>query len=147
MMIFLIYIMYSHENASGYYRVSVFFFSQVIIDMIAKRIIPVLLFSTITYYMVGFQSGIDKFSIYLLTLFNVSITSTAIIYAFSAMTRAIAIAGLFSALTFVISMVCLYSFKCNVSIIVPTLSLSLPLSLTPSLFLTLSSCLVDSSFL
>ena len=134
--------MYSHENASGYYRVSVFFFSQVITDLIAKRIIPVLLFSTITYYMIGFQSGIDKFSIYLLTLFMVSITSTAsVIYAFSAMTRAIAVAELFSALIFVISMVCLYSFKCNVSIIVPTPSLSL--SLTHSL----SSCLVDSSFL
>lgn len=43
----------SHENASGYYRVSVFFFVQVFTDLIPKRVIPVCIFSLIAYFMVG----------------------------------------------------------------------------------------------
>lgn len=96
--------LFIHENASGYYRVSVFFFSQVITDLIAKRIIPVLLFSIITYFMIGFQLEVDKFFIYLLTLFMVSTTAASVTYAFSSVARVTAVATLLSALTFVLSM-------------------------------------------
>ena len=43
----------SHENASGYYRVTVFFLAQVLSDLIPKRIIPVCFYAVIVYFMIG----------------------------------------------------------------------------------------------
>ena len=43
----------SHENTSGYYRVSAFFLSKVMIDLIALRFIPNTVFTIITYFMLG----------------------------------------------------------------------------------------------
>ena len=95
----------SHENAGGYYRVSVFFFSQVVTDLIAKRIAPVLLFSVITYFMLDLDREPEKFFIFLLTLFLISISAAAITYTFSSIANVTAVATLLSALAFVLSMV------------------------------------------
>jgi ATP-binding cassette subfamily G (WHITE) protein 2 len=96
--------LFIHENASGYYRVSVFFFSQVVTDLIAKRIAPVLLFSVITYFMLDLDREPEKFFIFLLTLFLVSISAAAITYAFSSIANVTPVATLLSALAFVLSM-------------------------------------------
>ena len=82
-----------------------FFLSQVVTDLIAKRIIPVLLFSVITYFMLGLDLEPGKFFIFLLTLFLVSISAASITYAFSSLAKVTAVATLLSALTFVLSMV------------------------------------------
>jgi len=42
-----------HESASGYYRVSVYFFGQVLADIIPNRFIPTLLLSVIVYFLFG----------------------------------------------------------------------------------------------
>jgi ATP-binding cassette subfamily G (WHITE) protein 2 len=97
--------LFIHENAGGYYRVSVFFFSQVVTDLIAKRIAPVLLFSVITYFMLDLDREPEKFFIFLLTLFLVSISAAAITYTFSSIANVTAVATLLSALAFVLSMV------------------------------------------
>ena len=118
----------SHENASGFYRVSVFFFSQIVTDLIAKRIIPVLLFSVITYFMIGFQLEATKFFIFLLTLFMVSITAASVTYSFSSLAKVTTVATLLSALTFVFSMVGPFLLKYKL----PSTP-SLPLSSLPPL--------------
>ena len=46
-------IIYSHENASGYYRVSAFFMSKAVTDLIPLRFIPNIVFALITYFMIG----------------------------------------------------------------------------------------------
>ena len=43
----------SHENVSGYYRVSVFFLAKVLIDLILMRILPLCIYTVIAYFMVG----------------------------------------------------------------------------------------------
>ena len=45
--------MASHENASGYYRVSAFFISKIATDLIPLRFLPNLLFTVIIYFMIG----------------------------------------------------------------------------------------------
>ena len=55
-----------HENVSGFYRVSAYFFSKIICDVIPMRLIPVILFSSITYFMLG---KFDQKRIYCLGLF------------------------------------------------------------------------------
>ena len=43
----------SHENSSGYYRVSSYFLSKVLVDLIPLRVIPIPLFSVTAYWMIG----------------------------------------------------------------------------------------------
>ena len=42
-----------HEHASGYYRVSTYFIAKVFMDLIPLRLIPVPVYCTIAYWMVG----------------------------------------------------------------------------------------------
>ena len=44
---------YSHQNVSGYYRVSTYFLAKVFCDLIPIRVIPVMIYCSIIYWMVG----------------------------------------------------------------------------------------------
>lgn len=43
----------SHESATGFYRVSVYFLAKILCDAIPIRSIPVGSFAVITYWMMG----------------------------------------------------------------------------------------------
>ena len=43
----------SHQNATGYYRVSAYFFSKVFCDLLPMRFLPVIAFSGVSYWMLG----------------------------------------------------------------------------------------------
>ena len=43
----------SHESASGYYRISVYFLAKVVCDLIPMRLVPITAFSAIVYFMTG----------------------------------------------------------------------------------------------
>ena len=92
---------------------SVFFFSQIVVDLIAKRILPVLIFCIITYFMIGLRLQAHNFFIYLLTMFMVSVTAATITYAYSSIARVTAVGTLLSALTFVLSMVSVIQCQIN----------------------------------
>ena len=47
------YIFHRHENATGFYRVSVYFMCKLVFDVIPMRIIPVMGFSVVVYFMIG----------------------------------------------------------------------------------------------
>ncbi|XP_072051508.1 broad substrate specificity ATP-binding cassette transporter ABCG2-like [Amphiura filiformis] len=71
---------YRHEASGGYYRPSAYFIAKVFCDLIPFRLIPTLMFSAVSYWMIGFKNDVDSFFIYVLT---VSITSVcACCYAF-----------------------------------------------------------------
>ena len=42
-----------HENAAGFYRVSVYFTCKLLFDLIPMRVIPIMGYSTIVYFMLG----------------------------------------------------------------------------------------------
>lgn len=46
-------LVHSHENSSGYYRTSVYFLAKLFADLLPNRMIPIFLFTTIAYYMMG----------------------------------------------------------------------------------------------
>lgn len=96
---------FMHENVSGFYRVSAYFFSKIICDVIPMRLIPVILFSAITYFMLGLQVTVEQFFLYVLTLFLVAMSASGIAFFFSATVRIFAIANLCIALTYVFMMV------------------------------------------
>ncbi|UJR24857.1 hypothetical protein I4U23_006226 [Adineta vaga] len=72
--------LFIHENVSGYYRVSTFFFAKLICDLLPMRLIPSIIFSIITYFMTGFQVSINRFLIYLLTIFISTVFGSAICF-------------------------------------------------------------------
>jgi len=46
-------LIYSHECASGFYRVSTYFLSKIFCDFIPMRLIPLCFFSVVAYFMIG----------------------------------------------------------------------------------------------
>ena len=51
---------YSHENSSGYYRVSAYFIAKILSDILPLRLIPLIPFSILTYFMIGMLIIINK---------------------------------------------------------------------------------------
>nr|XP_022314885.1 ATP-binding cassette sub-family G member 2-like isoform X2 [Crassostrea virginica] len=96
---------FMHENVSGFYRVSAYFFSKIFCDVIPMRLFPVVIFSVVTYYMIGFVDGADKLFIYMLSLFSVAMAASGLAFFFSALVKIFAIANLCIALCYVFMMV------------------------------------------
>lgn len=73
--------------------------------MIPMRIIPVVCFSAVVYFMVGFEEDFAKWCIFTLNLVLTSLTAASVGFLYSAMFSVFAIANLLTALTFVFMMV------------------------------------------
>ncbi|XP_041364634.1 broad substrate specificity ATP-binding cassette transporter ABCG2-like [Gigantopelta aegis] len=97
-------VIFIHENASGFYRVSAFFLAKVICDVVPMRLIPVVCFSTIVYWMVGFQQFVAKYLFFTMNLFFTTLAASGIAFAISAGVRVFAIANLGISMSFVIMM-------------------------------------------
>ena len=52
--------LFSHQNVSGYYRVSAYFLAKFLCDVIPLRIFSVIFFAAITYWMIGIVYIIKK---------------------------------------------------------------------------------------
>lgn len=94
-----------HENASGYYRTSVYFLSKVFADLIPNRIIPILVFSGISYYMMGLKPAFTSFLCFALTMCLVSLAGVGLAFLVSASASSFAMANILIALPFVFMMV------------------------------------------
>ncbi|XP_022071383.2 broad substrate specificity ATP-binding cassette transporter ABCG2b [Acanthochromis polyacanthus] len=94
-----------HENASCYYRTSVYFLSKVFADLIPNRIVPILVFSAIAYYMMGLKPAFTSFSCFALTMCLVSLAGVGLAFLVSASASSFAMANILIALPFVFMMV------------------------------------------
>lgn len=94
-----------HENVSGFYRVSSYFLSTVICDVLPMRFLPTLGFASVVYFMIGLTNSFDKFCIFFLGLFLVSLSASAISFCISALVRIFAVANLLIAMAYVVMMV------------------------------------------
>uniref|UniRef100_A0A3B5AWZ9 ATP-binding cassette sub-family G member 2-like n=1 Tax=Stegastes partitus TaxID=144197 RepID=A0A3B5AWZ9_9TELE len=94
-----------HENASGYYRTSVYFLSKVFADLIPNRIIPIIVFSAISYYMMGLKPAFTAFLCFALTMSLVSLAGVGLAFLVSASSSSFAMANILIALPFVFMMV------------------------------------------
>ncbi|XP_060589501.1 broad substrate specificity ATP-binding cassette transporter ABCG2-like isoform X2 [Ruditapes philippinarum] len=94
-----------HENVSGFYRISAYFLSTVLCDVIPMRFLPTLAFSAVVYYMLGFLTAFDKFLVFFLGLFLVSLAASAVSFCISACVKIFAVANLLIAMCYVVMMV------------------------------------------
>ncbi|KAI3353341.1 hypothetical protein L3Q82_019881, partial [Scortum barcoo] len=94
-----------HENSSGYYRTSVYFLSKIFADLIPNRIIPIVVFSAIAYYMMGLKPAFEAFMCFALTMSLVSLAGVGLAFLVSASVSTFAMANILIALPFVFMMV------------------------------------------
>ncbi|XP_008314845.1 broad substrate specificity ATP-binding cassette transporter ABCG2b [Cynoglossus semilaevis] len=98
-------VIFIHENSSGYYRTSVYFLSKIFADLIPNRLIPILVFSSITYFMMGLRAGAEPFLCFVLTMVQVSLAGVSLAFFISASVSTFAMANIFMALPLVFMMV------------------------------------------
>uniref|UniRef100_A0A672MI76 ABC transporter domain-containing protein n=1 Tax=Sinocyclocheilus grahami TaxID=75366 RepID=A0A672MI76_SINGR len=94
-----------HENSGGYYRTSVNFLSKVFVDLLPNRIVPIFIFSCISYYMMGLNPAFTAFLCFALTMSMVSLAGVSLAFLVSASVSSFAMANILIALPFVFMMV------------------------------------------
>nr|XP_033799609.1 broad substrate specificity ATP-binding cassette transporter ABCG2-like isoform X2 [Geotrypetes seraphini] len=97
--------LFIHEYTSGYYRISAYFFALILGDLVILRTIPPIVFSCITYWMIGFQKLAGHFFFFMLTLILLSHTATAMTLAISSGMDVVAIANLLITICFVLMLI------------------------------------------
>uniref|UniRef100_A0A672PF68 ATP-binding cassette sub-family G member 2-like n=1 Tax=Sinocyclocheilus grahami TaxID=75366 RepID=A0A672PF68_SINGR len=97
--------LFVHEYISGYYRVSVYFLSKILSDVLTLRTIPAIIFSCVAYFMIGLKASAEAFFIFLFSIVLVSYTATSMTLAISADQTVVAIANIFMTISFVFMMI------------------------------------------
>ncbi|XP_051517382.1 broad substrate specificity ATP-binding cassette transporter ABCG2 isoform X2 [Myxocyprinus asiaticus] len=97
--------LFVHEYISGYYRVSVYFLSKILSDILTLRTIPAIIFSCVAYWMIGLKATAEAFFIFLFSIILVSYTATSMTLAISADQTVVAIANIFMTISFVFMMI------------------------------------------
>ncbi|KAK2184513.1 hypothetical protein NP493_262g02003 [Ridgeia piscesae] len=98
--------LFIHENVSGFYRVSAYFLAKLFFDVFPMRALPILLFASVTYWMIGLRSLFWwSFPFYLLNTIMTSLAGTSVALIFSASSRVHTIGTILTALVWTFMMV------------------------------------------
>ncbi|XP_047421968.1 broad substrate specificity ATP-binding cassette transporter ABCG2-like [Sciurus carolinensis] len=76
--------LFIHEHISGYYRVSSYFFGNILSDLLSRRFLPSFIFTCILYFMVGSKPTVEAFFIMVFTLMMVAFASISMALAIGA---------------------------------------------------------------
>ncbi|MEQ2267657.1 hypothetical protein XENORESO_008807, partial [Xenotaenia resolanae] len=97
--------LFVHEYISGYYRLSVYFLSKILSDIITLRTIPAIVFTCVAYYMIGLKPTPGAFFTFMFTVALVAYTATSMAMAISADQTVVAIANIYMTITCVFMMI------------------------------------------
>uniref|UniRef100_A0A4W4DSG5 ABC transporter domain-containing protein n=1 Tax=Electrophorus electricus TaxID=8005 RepID=A0A4W4DSG5_ELEEL len=97
--------LFLHEYVSGYYRVSVYFLSKILSDILTLRTVPAIVFSCVAYWMIGYKPDAGTFFTFMITVAMTAYTATAMTMAISADQTVVAVANIFMTISFVFMMV------------------------------------------
>uniref|UniRef100_H0XH38 Broad substrate specificity ATP-binding cassette transporter ABCG2 n=3 Tax=Otolemur garnettii TaxID=30611 RepID=H0XH38_OTOGA len=97
--------LFMHEYISGYYRVSSYFFGKLLSDLLPMRMLPSVIFTCITYFMLGLKPKADAFFIMMFTLMMVAYSASSMALAIAAGQSVVSIATLLMTITFVFMMI------------------------------------------
>ncbi|XP_065906221.1 broad substrate specificity ATP-binding cassette transporter ABCG2-like isoform X2 [Dysidea avara] len=68
--------LFVQEAASSYYRISAYFISKVVFELLPMNLIMRLIFSAITYWMIGLKKDIYRFTVYFMTILLTSLSAS-----------------------------------------------------------------------
>ncbi|XP_075262241.1 broad substrate specificity ATP-binding cassette transporter ABCG2-like [Convolutriloba macropyga] len=94
--------LFLHESANGFYRISSYFLSKFIMDVIPLRTIPTIIYAILLYWMTGLKPELDSFLLYMLTACLVAVSSCSAGLAVSATFNVIPVAILSVTTTYVL---------------------------------------------
>ncbi|KAI4894233.1 hypothetical protein NFI96_025424 [Prochilodus magdalenae] len=97
--------LFLHEYVSGYYRVSVYFLSKILSDILTLRTFPAIIFSCVAYWMIGYRVDPGAFFFFMLSVAMTAYTATSMTMAISADQSVVAIANIFMTISFVFMMI------------------------------------------
>ncbi|XP_062871714.1 broad substrate specificity ATP-binding cassette transporter ABCG2 [Trichomycterus rosablanca] len=97
--------LFLHEYVSGYYRLSVYFLSKLLSDIITLRTFPAIIFSSVAYWLIGYKADVGAFFYFMLSVAMTAYTATAMTMAISADQSVVAIANIFMTISFVFMMI------------------------------------------
>uniref|UniRef100_A0A674MU28 ATP-binding cassette, sub-family G (WHITE), member 2a n=1 Tax=Takifugu rubripes TaxID=31033 RepID=A0A674MU28_TAKRU len=97
--------LFIHEYISGYYRLSVYFLSKLLSDILMLRTIPAVVFTCVAYFMIGLKMTTEAFFLFMFTVILVAYTSTSMALAISADQTVVAIANIFMTIACVFMMI------------------------------------------
>lgn len=86
---------------SGFYSTLPYLASKLICDLIPLRVIPPLVYSGITYFMIGLNSWPDRVVTFFAMLVNVNVAAVAVCFILASLTANIQQANMFTSLVFV----------------------------------------------
>ncbi|KAG5446220.1 ATP-binding cassette sub- G member 2 [Clonorchis sinensis] len=98
-------VLFIHENSSGYYRISAYFLSKILCDILPTKVLPVLLFMPICYWMAGLLPEVGAFFYFELLLSITTLAAAAIALFMSATFTLFGIANVVVSILFVFMMV------------------------------------------
>uniref|UniRef100_A0A7N6FKV8 ABC transporter domain-containing protein n=1 Tax=Anabas testudineus TaxID=64144 RepID=A0A7N6FKV8_ANATE len=97
--------LFIHEYISGYYRLSVYFLSKILSDIITLRTIPAMVFTCVAYFMIGLKPTAEAFFLFMFTVILAAYTATSMALAISADQTVVAIANIFMTIACVFMMI------------------------------------------
>ncbi|XP_044537448.1 broad substrate specificity ATP-binding cassette transporter ABCG2 [Gracilinanus agilis] len=113
--------LFIHEYVSGYYRVSSYFFAKLLSDLLPMRMLPSIIFTCITYFMLGLKKEVGAFFIMMFSLMMVSYTASSMALAIAAGQSVVSVANILMTISFVFMMI-FSGLLVNLNTIVPWLS-------------------------
>ncbi|XP_006867818.1 PREDICTED: ATP-binding cassette sub-family G member 2-like [Chrysochloris asiatica] len=113
--------LFIHEYISGYYRVSAYFFGKLLSDLLPMRMLPSIIFTCITYFLLGLKPTVEAFFTMMFTLMMVAYSASSMGLAIAAGQSVVSIATLLMTISFVFMMM-FSGLLVNLTTIVPWLS-------------------------
>ncbi|XP_066240710.1 broad substrate specificity ATP-binding cassette transporter ABCG2 isoform X1 [Saccopteryx leptura] len=113
--------LFMHEYISGYYRVSSYFFGKLLSDLLLMRMLPSIIFTCTTYFLLGLKPVVEAFFIMMLTLMMVAYSASSMALAIAAGQSVVSMATLLMTISFVFMMI-FSGLLVNLTTVVPWLS-------------------------
>ncbi|XP_066135174.1 broad substrate specificity ATP-binding cassette transporter ABCG2 isoform X1 [Saccopteryx bilineata] len=113
--------LFMHEYISGYYRVSSYFFGKLLSDLLLMRMLPSIIFTCTTYFLLGLKPVVEAFFIMMLTLMMVAYAASSMALAIAAGQSVVSMATLLMTISFVFMMI-FSGLLVNLTTVVPWLS-------------------------
>ncbi|XP_053114361.1 broad substrate specificity ATP-binding cassette transporter ABCG2-like isoform X2 [Hemicordylus capensis] len=96
---------FMHEYISGYYRVSAYFFSKIIADLIPMRTLLSVIITCLNYFTIGFKPTVEAFFIMMITVTLVSYTASSMCLAIATGQDVTSVANLLINICFVFMLI------------------------------------------
>ena len=96
--------LFYRERSRGYYTATDFFLTRLLTDVVPFRILPPLFFGSISYWLIGLQPDLVRFTSFLTVLVLTNVVAMSICFAYSVLFGSVGKANLAAILTFMFSL-------------------------------------------